>query len=163
MSGNNANNLLADGISKTDSQTVAEALAAGADPNASLFSGATPLHIVAQLGPAESMNSMIEAGADVNARDSWKQTPLHHVPRSLSPDATAMIDALLKAGADVNAVSKWGTTPLDSAVAVNGRDDVQRIYDAGGDCATCESHECLEQILGHPPRPRLRRPGRGIG
>ncbi|WP_181497994.1 ankyrin repeat domain-containing protein [Rhodovulum viride] len=83
-------------------------LAAGADPNAGLAKGVTPLH---ELGvyprpwePAETTATLarllVEAGADLEAEtDTYRWTPLH---RAVLEGTPPVLDALLDLGADAN-------------------------------------------------------------
>ena len=95
-------------------------LEAGADANARLRDGMTPLHELTEHGrwnaafaPAAA-TALLRAGADPNAREAGGGTPLHRAVRSHAPDLAA---ALLEGGADAGARDAEGATPLHHAAA----------------------------------------------
>jgi len=91
---------------------VAQALDAGADPNAVDSRGDTALHLAARLPHASGMVVMLlRAGADVNASNRQGWTPLH---QTLEP-ATAQ--TLIDHGGDLRAVDRCGSTPLHTATS----------------------------------------------
>ena len=47
----------------------------GADVNAHMRDGATPLHLAAQQGHVEAVEMLVEQGADVNVQDLQGKTP----------------------------------------------------------------------------------------
>ena len=97
---------------------------AGADVNAIMKYGYTPLHLltmsmsVSSVNYLEAIRILIEAGADVNAKDNYGNTPLHLLVanpfRFRFNYSLEAIRILIEAGADVNAKNKLNETPLDS-------------------------------------------------
>jgi ankyrin repeat protein len=112
---------LFDKIRASDLSAIKALLAAGADPNATDDSGATPLMYAAAVGSSETTAALLEAGANVNTAAADGTTPLMWA----SGDA-AKSRLLLDAGADINAEAKDGTTPLVAA-AQRGAADVARL------------------------------------
>lgn len=74
-------------------------------------SDATPLHIAANCGHAESVRALLEAGADVNARASLGRTPLHMA--ALKNRLGQTIAALMEYGANAQAHDDEGQTAVD--------------------------------------------------
>lgn len=152
------NERLREGISKKDAGIAQDALDAGADPNAPLYAGASPLHLAAMLGSAPVVRCLIEAGADVHAVDGrGKQTPLHYAALSTAPDALDTIDALLNGGASVNADLGDGT-PLDIALIARVDEHARALHAAGGRCTTHETRQKLRKLLRS-----ISDPGKGPG
>ena len=80
---------------------VTACLEAGADPNAKIKSGETPLHFAAMYSADPAIIAkLVEAGADLEAREQYGDTPLHEAARI--NDHPAIIAALLEAGAESN-------------------------------------------------------------
>ena len=95
---------------ETPSQDEAEGVAAvllahGADPNATMDGGSTPLHHAVRW-PVTGAKPLIDAGVDVNATDNKGNAPLH---LAATAEATRL---LLAHGAHVSARNKAGETPL---------------------------------------------------
>ena len=61
---------------KGNIEAVKQHLAAGADVNAKVKSGSTPLHFAARYGHKEIVELLIAKGADVNAKNNFEDTPL---------------------------------------------------------------------------------------
>ncbi|MBC6417279.1 MAG: ankyrin repeat domain-containing protein [Rhodospirillales bacterium] len=91
---------------------VTRCLAAGADLNARIEKGNTPLHLAAVFGNAEAVAALLDAGADPNARGEGGLTPLHAAAAHGSAEVVA---ALLDAGADGSARTARGSFPADLA------------------------------------------------
>jgi len=104
------------GVGSMDAAVAARLLAAGANPNASLGGGTTPLDIAIRSRDPAIASLLIEAGADVNYAADDEDTPLTTAVRLLSRSAPELILQLLEAGADPNARGEWGRTPLYWAV-----------------------------------------------
>ncbi len=72
----------------------------------------TRLHMAAERGLVDVVESLILHGADVDARDRDRRTPLH-----LAADCgqVRVAEVLIAHGADVDAREAWGGTPLHQA------------------------------------------------
>lgn len=97
---------------------VAEALAQGADPNATNELGATALHKAASWGFIEVAQVLLDHGADPMVGAQLGTTPLHY---AASRDNEEMVRLLLARGAMVNVRNHKGVTPLHYA-AMDGRE-----------------------------------------
>ena len=103
-------------FSAATAEEVRSCLDAGADVNARLELGATPLHVAAyRTRHPEVIAMLVEVGADVNARDGSGATPLD---RARSAE---VVNALAAAGAETRAIDDRGRTALHGA-ARRGRD-----------------------------------------
>ena len=93
-------------------------LKAGADPNAKIKGGDTPLHFAAMYSADPAIIAkLVEAGANLEARGRFGDTPLHEAA-SIN-EIPAIIAALVEAGANLQARDQRGQTPLhDAARAV---------------------------------------------
>lgn len=108
----NADGSLANFICDGKFEVVESLIHAGADVNAAMKEGWTPLMQAAQDGidnKLELMDLLIEYGADVNAKDINGLTALIVAAREGFPDA---VQLLIEYGADVNAKDNAGLTPL---------------------------------------------------
>jgi ankyrin repeat protein len=94
---------------KGDIETVKQHLDAGADVNAKVMNGSTPLTSAAYSGHKEIVELLLANGADVNANDRNGSTPLH------SAKTKEIAELLIAKGADVNARNKNNETPIDLA------------------------------------------------
>jgi len=95
--------------SGTDPGPVAVLLDRGAEVNARMRDGATPLHMAASSGPfLEIVEMLVQAGADLQARGRGGRTPLHEAARS-----SENYQLLLRFGADPEALDDDGITPSD--------------------------------------------------
>jgi len=103
-------------------------LGAGADPNARLRGGETPLMTAARTGNLGPVRALLARGADVNARERRGQTSLMWAS---AEGHAEVVRALLRAGADFRAPLPTGFTPLFFAVR-EGRTDVVRMLLAAG-------------------------------
>lgn len=84
-------------------------VARGADPNAHLPSGPTPLFLAAVLDHALAIETLVEQGADPNIPGAGGWTPLHIAAVYGRGGAVA---ALVRAGADVDRRDDRGRSPL---------------------------------------------------
>lgn len=74
----------------------------------------TAVHLAAENGYDQCIQSLAEMGANLNEVDSKKETPLHLACKMQYPDC---VDVLLKNHANVNAQNNDERTPLHCAVA----------------------------------------------
>lgn len=105
---------LSSALGNNDSEGVAQAIAAGANPNRS-FAGETALHIAVERGEKELVNHLLQHGADPSVKTRfYKHTPLH-----IAADRGDIEIArrLIAAGADKEARTNGGWTPFHAAVA----------------------------------------------
>ncbi|MDE2658498.1 MAG: ankyrin repeat domain-containing protein, partial [Verrucomicrobiota bacterium] len=112
-----ADRALIDAVRKGSKETVniepvKQAIAAGADLDAKMQGGYTPLHLAAIYDHKEIAEVLIAAGADVNAKNNRDMTPLHQAARSGRNEIAGL---LIAKGADVNAKDENSLTPLDQA------------------------------------------------
>src|SRR5262249_39897333 len=85
-------------------------LAAGADPNAALPSGETPLMQAARLGNLETVHALLASRADANAKEkNGHQTALMW---AIAERQSKVTEELVRNNVDVNARSKNGATAL---------------------------------------------------
>jgi ankyrin repeat protein len=121
-------------------QQITDAIDNGANVNAKIDGGATPLICAAAVNRnPEAIKALINAGADVNARDATGFSPLILAAgnNNLSLEA---ITALINAGADVNAktlegrTAESGFTPLMVASSQRFNPDViKALINSGAD------------------------------
>ena len=113
-----ADRALIDAVRKGSKETVniepvKQAIAAGADLDAKMQGGYTPLHLAAIYDHKEIAEVLIAAGADVNAKNNRDMTPLHQAARSGRNEIAGL---LIAKGADVNAKDENSLTALDQAI-----------------------------------------------
>lgn len=90
-------------------EVVAHLLAAGAEPNAVDFEGATPLIYTAEMGSQEVLRALLAAGADPDAQDAEGRTALMYAADHLETESVRL---LVQAGADVTLRDSNGLTAL---------------------------------------------------
>ncbi len=79
-------------------------MTAGADPNAALGEGETPLMTAARTGNVAAVKMLIAHGAHVNAGETWRgQTALMW---AAVENHAAVAELLLESGADVNVADR---------------------------------------------------------
>ena len=113
-----ADRALIDAVRKGSKETVniepvKQAIAAGADLDAKMQGGYTPLHLAAIYDHKEIAEILIAEGADVNAKNKRDMTPLHQAARSGRKE---IAELLIAKGANVNAKDENSLTPLDQAI-----------------------------------------------
>ncbi|MDX1295594.1 MAG: ankyrin repeat domain-containing protein [Sulfurimonadaceae bacterium] len=81
----------------------------GANPNARMNNGQTPIFVASYFGDIKSMKMLIAKGAKVNIKDHLGSTPLHKATEGDSPEAVKL---LLEHGADLHALDNEKNTPL---------------------------------------------------
>ena len=96
-------------------EAVKQHLADGADVNARVNDGWTPMHFAIDYGRKEVAELLISKGADVNAKDDGDGSLLHFATDS---GYREVAELLITKGADVNAKRVDGETPLDMAEEV---------------------------------------------
>ena len=129
-----ADRALIDAVRKGSKETVniepvKQAIAAGADLDAKMQGGYTPLHLAAIYDHKEIAEVLIAAGADVNAKNNRDMTPLHQAARSGRKEIAGL---LIAKGADVNAKNDDGRTPLDSAIKDKHTETTDLLRKQGG-------------------------------
>lgn len=132
-------------IEQHDLNSVAEALTAGADPNApdpetpDWSPLKTAVDALAEGGSMELLTLLLAHGADVNGWDaSHDTTPLL---LACFRDDSAAVAALLRAGAEPNVTSSEGDTPLRWWVAKKDYETVRQLLEAG-------AHKTINQFGG---------------
>jgi ankyrin repeat protein len=122
-----ANRRLCRAAENGDAADIADALLAGADPNA-LVGDWTPLQWAAYTGHVAAIAALLAAVARVDGANRYGTTPLITAAQN---GHTAAIDALLAAGADVHRADRHGDTALHFG-SICGRLDVARVLVEAG-------------------------------
>lgn len=105
-------------------------LNAGAEPDARDYRGKTPL--MKAVFNEGLCRAVLAAGANIGARDTYRQTALHHAARDMRA-TVGVVRLLLRRGAEVNARDSAGRTALHHA-AINGYlDKVNALLSARAD------------------------------
>ncbi|MWD25979.1 SDR family NAD(P)-dependent oxidoreductase [Aquicoccus sp. SCR17] len=97
-----------------DPEAIADALARGADPDATDASGATPLIVATTFGRTAAVEALLAGGADVDTPNRDGSTPLHIAALFGRVD---ILKTLLEHGADATLRTKSGATAKDIATA----------------------------------------------
>jgi ankyrin repeat protein len=118
---------------KGELEAVKALLAAGADPNATMSSGETPLHIavrlhIGELGQQLAAALLCAPGLDLDARDIVGSTPLH---AALQHDNYGVAAALRAAGAELCFDPTTGWSRLHQAAALGESDTIRRLLAQG--------------------------------
>src|SRR5262249_50730056 len=103
-------------------------LQAGANPNAALLRGETPIMVASRSGDAGIVAQLIAAGADINARAARGQTALMSAVAQKHPE---VVKTLLAHGADLHARSDVWSEVM--AVPPHGHLDYNRAIPHGSD------------------------------
>ncbi|CAM9598607.1 unnamed protein product [Hapterophycus canaliculatus] len=99
----------------------------GISPDATRWSGVTPLHRAAEVNSCQVAQVLINAEASVNARTSWGwYAPLH---LAVQNGHEQVAEVLLRAGAKWAILTKRLQTPYDMAVARGLKIQALRIQD----------------------------------
>ncbi|MEE8573835.1 MAG: ankyrin repeat domain-containing protein [Thermodesulfobacteriota bacterium] len=114
------------------SQTTADLVMLGADPNAVSSDGTTPLMEAVKHVRFDSVSALLSIGADVNIKDSKGRSVIIIAASQQSSD-TKIIDTLISFGADVNEVADSGITPLMAAVIASNVRSVKTLLSSGAD------------------------------
>ena len=110
--------ILAQAISRGDTDTVRQLLQDGADARAQgMPGGGTLLHIGAVGGQSEMVALLLQHAADPNARNRFGYTPMHIAAWGADP---GLITLLYEHGGDPSATDLQGQSPLHAA-AKEGR------------------------------------------
>ncbi|CAM9675223.1 unnamed protein product [Scytosiphon promiscuus] len=108
-------------------QRVKALLDRGISPDATRWSGVTPLHRAAEVNSCQVAQVLINAEASVNVRTSWGwYAPLHF---ALQNGHEQVAEVLLRAGAKWAILTKRLQTPYDMAVARGLKIQALRIQD----------------------------------
>lgn len=120
----------------------------GADVNAAGSIGSTPLMTATTLGLQDTVAALLEFGADPNRADIRGSTPLHWAcARAFVPIARQ----LLSAHADPNMKDNEGYTPLALATALQNKDLLQALRDAGAAEMPSSESNRTDSSAGSPP------------
>jgi len=107
----------------------AKLLAAGANPNAGLLSGETPLMEASRRGNLETVRALLSAKADPNAKEeNYGHTALM---AAVTQKHTAVVEELLRRGAEVDLGAISGFTPLMYAAQQTDADITRILIGAG--------------------------------
>lgn len=100
----------------------------GAEIDARMEGGETPLIIAVVEGRADVVKLLLEHGANANLRTHWGKTSLHYAAQVGNKH---LVELLLKHEANPDAVSKDGLTPLHLAVEAGYKDVVGILVKSG--------------------------------
>lgn len=103
------------------------------------------------------LSLLIESGANINKKDTIKErTALHHaveIPSDITLEPTKF---LIQNGADINSRDINGDTPLFIAAAVNNKEAVKILIDAGADTNIRNNANALYyEVIGFRQKPLL--------
>lgn len=90
----------------------------------------TPLHIAAQRGKRDVVETLVTRGAALNALDRHRRTPFH---LSLKANALEIARYLLEKGARIDSADNDSVTPLHSAVETGNVSIVTELISKGAD------------------------------
>jgi uncharacterized protein len=95
---------------RTNGALVEYLLEKGADPKATMGTGATALHLAAVAHNVESMSALLKHGADVNARESYNNTPALLAANKRGPGRKDALKLLVENKADLTIKDKDGSS-----------------------------------------------------
>ncbi|MBO9493630.1 ankyrin repeat domain-containing protein [Thalassotalea sp. G20_0] len=103
----------------------------GANVNAALIDGSTPLHMAAFYGDTDSLKVLLKIpGVNVSALEEDGFTPLHWAATNGNPGHTDCLKLLIAhPGVDINAKDVYGLTPLHWAAAKGNTDSLKLLLD----------------------------------
>ena len=130
-------------------------LASGANPNYKNEHGITPIHVLCGgVGPAASLQALLDAGADVDCMDPNLWTPLIYVASS---GQLPLFNILVAGGGNISHESKDGWSPLSRAAYRGHAHIVDRLLQLGAtvtpraiELATQEGHTHVLALLAPP-------------
>ncbi|CAM9131975.1 unnamed protein product [Ascophyllum nodosum] len=130
-------------------------LESGVSPNATRWSGVTPLHRAAETNSCHVAQVLINAGADVNGRTAWGwYSPLHLAAQN---GHEQVAEVLLKAGARWRLLTKRLQSPYDLAVARGREAEALRMQKP-----SAVSHQPIS-VSSHQPSAIGRQPSANFG
>lgn len=105
----------------------------------------------------EMLSFLISSGADINKKDSIRgRTALHHAAEIPSNLTVEPIKYLIQKGADLNSQDLNGDTPLFIAEAVDNKEVVQILIEAGADTTIRNKAGVLyNEVIGFRQKPFL--------
>ncbi|KAI5072260.1 hypothetical protein GOP47_0012946 [Adiantum capillus-veneris] len=152
---------------KGNSHLLEQFLKRGRDPNATDFSGRTPLHITAANGFVDCVQTLLLYGADSNIQDDDGSVPLWEaiqgrhkavaellwkqgarltsekegdfMCRAVETGGLDILEDLLKYGTDINVRNSDGATALHVAVAVGNLEVASFLIDRGANVEVCDA------------------------
>jgi hypothetical protein len=103
-----------------DLETLRRELDGGADANAVMINGVTPLHAASLSGQLDAVRLLLDRRADAARADVTGDSALHAAMRGKhlyeSGDWRGVVRLLLERNAPIHARNAWGLTPLDDAI-----------------------------------------------
>ena len=119
-------------------------LVAGADPNAPLSTGNTPIHFSVRMENLDFTRVLLAAGANPNTPGENSKPPIHEAILQPNP---GHIGLLASAAADINVI--WaGATPLMSTMEVAQWEAARILIDLGADISLKNRHGKTAMDLG---------------
>lgn len=118
-------------VQQSDLPKVRALLAKGANPNASVENGFTPLMAAVECQTGVSLpivQALLAKGANVNAKTHDGRVALH---AAVYTHSVPLIQALIRKGVNVNVPEEYGQTPLERSVAMGDVAIVKLLLDAG--------------------------------
>lgn len=119
---------LLEAAQKTNPTDVRALLEAGADSNARVADGSTPMIYAAHFGDIGSVRALLDAKGDPNLTNRYGVGPIHEA--ALRADA-GLLRILVDAGANVDLALPEGETPLMLASRTSGVDAVRLLIEHG--------------------------------